>query len=98
MSLAKASTGVDDVSHWREPGDQIPQPLLPPAEIGTAQQEFPVNLNNLFLVIRTDDMKVTCITDTFFAGDPAYICEAATPQEVSFACKEDRKLRIVRSN
>ena len=57
-----------------------------------------MNLNNLFLVIRTDDMQITCITDRPWDGDPNYICEAATPQEVSFACKEDRKLRIVRSN
>ena len=61
-------------------------------------QEFPVNLNNLFFVIRTEDFKVTCVTDKLFMGDPAYICEAATPKEVSLACKQDPKLRIVRSN
>jgi hypothetical protein len=80
------------------PGDQIPHSVLPPAEIGTAQQEIPVNLNNLFFVVRTHDMKVTCVTDKFFGGDPNYICEAATPQQISSACKSDSKLRIVRSN
>jgi hypothetical protein len=67
-------------------------------EIGTTQQEIPVNLSNLFFVVRTDDMKVTCVTDKSFGGDPNYICEAATPQQVSSACKADPKLRIVRSN
>ena len=75
----------------------LPQ-LLPPAEIGTAQQEIPVNLNNLFLVLRASDLKVTCITDAAFGGDPNYICEAATPQQIVSACKADPKLRIVRSN
>jgi hypothetical protein len=72
--------------------------LLPSAEIGTAQQEIPVNLNNLFFVVRTDDMKVTCVVDTPFGGDPNYTCEAATPKQVSTACKADPTLRIVRSN
>lgn len=57
-----------------------------------------MNLNNLFLVIRTDDMQITCITDRPWDGDPNYICEEATPQQISLVCKEDRKLRIVRSN
>ena len=57
-----------------------------------------MSLNNLFFVIRTEDFKVTCVTDKLFMGDPAYICEAATPKEVSLACKQDPKLRIVRSN
>ena len=57
-----------------------------------------MNLNNLFFVIRTDDMKVTCVTDKSFGGDPNYICEAATPKQISSAFKADPKLRIVRSN
>jgi hypothetical protein len=77
---------------------QVLPSALPSAEIGTAQQEIPVNLNNLFFVVRTNDMKVTCVTDRPWDGDPTYICEAATPQQVSSACKADLKLRIVRSN
>jgi hypothetical protein len=57
-----------------------------------------VNLDNLYFVIRRNDMKVTCVTNKFFGGDPNYICEAATPQQISLACKQDPKLRIVRSN
>ena len=57
-----------------------------------------MDLSNLFFVVRTDDMKVTCVTDKSFGGDPNYICEAATPQQISLACKQDPKLRIVRSN
>jgi hypothetical protein len=57
-----------------------------------------MNLNNLFLVIRSQDFKVTCVTDNQFGGDPNYICEAATPRQISSACKADPKLRIVRSN
>jgi len=80
------------------PGGQTSHSVLPSAEMGTAQQEIPVNLNNLYFVIRMDDMKVTCVTNKFFGGDPNYICEAATPQQISLACKQDPKLRIVRSN
>ena len=57
-----------------------------------------MDLNNLFLVLRTSDLKVTCVTDTEFGGDPNYICEAATPKQVSIVCKADPTLRIVRSN
>jgi hypothetical protein len=55
-----------------------------------------MQLNNLFFVRRTNDGKVTLVTDHFFGGDPNYFCEAATPQQISAACKADRNLQIRR--
>jgi len=55
-----------------------------------------MQLDNLFFVRRNNDGKVTLVTDRFFGGDPNYFCEAATPQQISAACKADPKLQIRR--
>ena len=55
-----------------------------------------MNLNNLFLVVRTMDMKVTAVTDMPFYGDPNYICEEATPRQIANATKENTNLKIIR--
>lgn len=57
-----------------------------------------MNLNDLYLVVRTKDLKITAITDRPFQGDPDYLCEEATPAQVSRACKQDTRLRIIRHN
>ena len=55
-----------------------------------------MNLNNLFFVCRTADMKVTAVTDMPFYGDPNYYCEEATPRQVAEATKKNTKLKIIR--
>jgi hypothetical protein len=64
--------------------------------MGTTPMERSMQLNNLFFVRRNNDGKVTLVTDHFFGGDPNYFCEAATPQQISAACKADRNLQIRR--
>jgi hypothetical protein len=55
-----------------------------------------MDLNNLFFVCRTTDMKVTAVTDIPFYGDPNYYCEEATPRQVAEATKENTRLKIIR--
>ena len=60
-----------------------------------------MDLNNLYLVLRSEDLAPTLIVSEKEAmasqGDPGYIYEALyTPKEVSRICKKYPKLRIIR--
>ena len=70
------------------PGDRIPHSALPPAEMGTAQQEFPVDNAKVYVVMRGSlndayDSQLACITSVHTTQEGAVaVCQAKTLEQL----------------